>query len=89
MNKEGKWVVLLICHDESTEEVEESIDWMLSGRQQRRATEILYKLFGTGSQMLRDLGVGKMRVMSLPMRFSALSGFDLEVVEYVSPEDCA
>ena len=88
VNKEGKGIVLLICHDESTEEVEESIDWMLSGRQQRRASEILYKQVGTGSQILRDLGVGKMRVMSLPMRFSALSGFDLEVVEYVSPEDC-
>ncbi|MGB3609921.1 MAG: bifunctional 3,4-dihydroxy-2-butanone-4-phosphate synthase/GTP cyclohydrolase II [Cellvibrio sp.] len=87
VNQEGKGVVLLICHDESTEEVEESIDWMLSGRPQRRANEILYKQVGTGSQILRDLGVGKMRVMSLPMRFSALSGFDLEVVEYVSPED--
>ncbi len=83
---EGKGVVLLICHDESTAEVEESIDWLISGRQQRRRNEVLYKQVGTGSQILRDLGVGKMRVMSVPMRFSALSGFDLEVVEYVSPE---
>ena len=42
-----------------------------------------YLTIGTGSQILRDLGVGKMRVMSAPMRFSALSGFDLEVVDYV------
>lgn len=87
VSEEGTGVVLLICHDESTAEVEESIDWMLSGRQHRRSSEVLYKQVGTGSQILRDLGVSKMRVMSAPMRFSALSGFNLEVVEYVSPQD--
>jgi 3,4-dihydroxy 2-butanone 4-phosphate synthase / GTP cyclohydrolase II len=86
VNAEGKGVVLLICHDESTVDVEESIDWLLSGKQQRRSADVLYKQVGTGSQILRDLGVRKMRVMSAPMRFSALSGFDLEVVEYVCPE---
>jgi len=39
---------------------------------------------GTGAQILRQLGVGKMRLLSSPWRFSALSGFDLEVVELVS-----
>ena len=38
---------------------------------------------GTGSQILRDLGVGKMRLLSYPARFHAISGFDLEVVEFV------
>lgn len=83
--EEGKGVVLLICHDESTNAVEESIDWLISGKQMRRSPEVLYKQVGTGSQILRDLGVRKMRVMSAPMRYSALSGFELEVVEYVCP----
>ena len=38
---------------------------------------------GLGSQILSDLGVRKMRVMSSPKRLHALSGFDLEVVEYI------
>src|SRR5690606_26789353 len=84
VSKEGG-VVLLLCHDETTQAVDESIDWLISGRQQRPNSEVLYKQVGTGSQILRDLGVGKMRVMSAPMRYSALSGFDLEVVEYVCP----
>lgn len=87
VSEEGKGVVLLICHDESTSEVEESIDWLISGKQVRRSSEVQYKQVGTGSQILRDLGVRKMRVMSAPMRYSALSGFDLEVVEYVCPEE--
>lgn len=85
VSEEGKGIVLLICHDESTNDVEESIDWLISGKQQRRNADVLYKQVGTGSQILRDLGVRKMRVMSAPMRYSALSGFDLEVVEYLCP----
>ena len=39
---------------------------------------------GVGSQILADLGVGKMRLLSSPKRYHALSGFGLEVVEYIS-----
>ncbi|MBY5929815.1 3,4-dihydroxy-2-butanone-4-phosphate synthase [Halomonas sp. DP8Y7-3] len=46
-----------------------------------------YLTIGTGSQVLRELGVGKMRLLSSPWKFSALSGFDLEVVDIVSPTD--
>ncbi|RDH42688.1 bifunctional 3,4-dihydroxy-2-butanone-4-phosphate synthase/GTP cyclohydrolase II [Zooshikella ganghwensis] len=43
-----------------------------------------YLTVGTGSQILRLLGVTKMRLMSSPIKFSAISGFDLEIVEYIS-----
>ncbi|NJN45417.1 MAG: 3,4-dihydroxy-2-butanone-4-phosphate synthase [Candidatus Competibacteraceae bacterium] len=46
------------------------------------ATEL--RTYGLGAQILLDLGVRRMRVLSAPKRISALSGFDLEVVEYVS-----
>lgn len=45
-----------------------------------------YQTIGVGAQILRDLGVEKMRLLSSPLRFNALSGFNLEVVEYVTPE---
>lgn len=38
---------------------------------------------GTGAQILRDLGITRMRVLSAPKNMLALSGFGLEVVEYV------
>jgi 3,4-dihydroxy 2-butanone 4-phosphate synthase / GTP cyclohydrolase II len=84
---EGAGTVVLICHDESTEEVEESVDWLLSGKQPVRSPDLVYKQVGTGSQILRDLDVRKMRLMSAPMRFTALSGFDLEIVEHLTPGD--
>ena len=50
----------------------------LTFKNPRTGTDIT---IGTGSQILRDLGVGKMRLLSYPARF-AISGFDLEVVEF-------
>lgn len=43
-----------------------------------------YQNTGVGAQILRDLGVEKMKLLSSPLRFNALSGFNLEVVEYIS-----
>lgn len=81
----GAGVVVLICHTETTEEIEESIDWLMSGQTRQRPRELAWKQVGTGSQILRDLGVHKMRLLSAPYRFNALSGFNLEVVDCVQP----
>lgn len=83
VSAEGCGVVVFICHNETTDEIEESIDWLLSGKQLRPKHDVAYKQIGTGSQILKDLGVKKMRIMSGPFKFNALSGFDLEVVEYL------
>lgn len=80
---EGSGVVVLICHNETTEEIEESIDWIMTGKPRRPSRQLAYKQVGTGSQILQDLGVHKMRLMSAPYRFNAISGFNLEVVEYI------
>lgn len=52
-------------------------------RQKTRDGTGIYRTIGTGAQILRQLGVTKMRLLSTPMRFFAISGFDLEIVEYV------
>lgn len=43
-----------------------------------------YRLIGTGSQILRHLGVTDMQLLSAPLHFSGLSGFNLTVSEFVS-----
>jgi 3,4-dihydroxy 2-butanone 4-phosphate synthase/GTP cyclohydrolase II len=44
-----------------------------------------YRIIGTGAQILQQLGIGRMRLMSAPLRFNALSGFSLEVVDFLQP----
>jgi 3,4-dihydroxy 2-butanone 4-phosphate synthase/GTP cyclohydrolase II len=43
----------------------------------------ILRTYGAGAQILTDLGVRRMRVLAAPMRLQAISGFGLEVVEYV------
>ena len=42
-----------------------------------------WRVNGTGSQILKDLGVHQMRLLSSPARFSGISGFNLEIVEFI------
>ena len=42
-------------------------------------------LHGIGAQILRDLGVKKMRLLSAPQRIPAMTGFDLEVTGFQLP----
>jgi 3,4-dihydroxy 2-butanone 4-phosphate synthase / GTP cyclohydrolase II len=49
----------------------------------RREDRNELRTYGIGAQILADLGVRKMRVMSAPKSMHGISGFDLEVVDYV------
>jgi 3,4-dihydroxy 2-butanone 4-phosphate synthase/GTP cyclohydrolase II len=39
-----------------------------------------------GAQILRDLGVGQIRLLGAPLKYNALAGFGLEVIDFLSPE---
>ena len=45
------------------------------------------RTYGLGSQILADLGVGKMRVLGHAMKAPGLSGFGLEIVEYLESDE--
>ena len=47
----------------------------------RESSEL--RTYGIGAQIIADIGVKKMRVLSAPKRMTGLAGFGLEVVEYV------
>ena len=42
--------------------------------------------YGIGAQILRDLGVGKMRLLATPRKLPSMTGFGLEVVGYANHE---
>ena len=85
--EEGCGVVVVLRPPERTNEVIARIDSYRredEGEalpQHDRGTDL--RTLGLGAQILADLGVRKMRVLSAPKRLHAISGFGLEVVEYV------
>jgi len=42
--------------------------------------------YGIGAQILKDLGVTKMKLLALPRKMPSMTGFDLEVTGYLLPE---
>ena len=83
---EGEGVVIILrLHEESDVLVEQINRYGKQDEGTELANEGAEDLrtFGIGAQILSDLGVKKMRVLSAPKKMHALSGFDLEVVEYV------
>jgi 3,4-dihydroxy 2-butanone 4-phosphate synthase/GTP cyclohydrolase II len=89
-NDGGGVIVVLRNHDTPRELVQRMRNCQAQqeeGTPPRRDSGKELRTFGVGAQILSDLGVRKMRVLSAPKSIHALSGFDLEVVEYVC-HDC-
>jgi 3,4-dihydroxy 2-butanone 4-phosphate synthase/GTP cyclohydrolase II len=64
-------MVLMNCTQEDT-------------RAPRAGRSIDLRLYGIGAQILRDLGVGKMKLMAAPRKMPSMAGFGLEVTGYMA-----
>lgn len=49
-----------------------------------RGARMDLRTYGIGAQILKDLGVGKMKLLANPRKMPSMAGFDLEVVGYQS-----
>ncbi|MBU1436337.1 MAG: 3,4-dihydroxy-2-butanone-4-phosphate synthase [Gammaproteobacteria bacterium] len=87
INDEGGVLVLLGKH-ETTEDLMTTVQNFEAEDKGEKPVTAPWKgtsrNVGVGSQILASLGVRKMRLLSQPKRYHALSGFGLEVVDYVS-----
>jgi 3,4-dihydroxy 2-butanone 4-phosphate synthase/GTP cyclohydrolase II len=45
------------------------------------------RTYGIGAQILRELGVGKMKLLANPRKMPSMTGFNLEVVGYQASPD--
>ena len=84
--EDGCGVVVILRGSETPRDLVDSVE-RLHGRvgfllRDGRESTVL-RTHGIGAQILRNLGVHRMRVLSAPKQMSAISGFGLEVVEYV------
>ncbi len=79
IDEAGRGVVVLLHRPESADEL------------RRRALDaeppispkVDLRNYGIGAQILRDLNVGKMRLLAKPRKMPSMTGFDLEVTGYV------
>ena len=78
--KAGSGVMVLMNCSQSGE----ALQLQLEHSQPPRAGRSMdLRLYGIGAQILRELGVGKMRLMAAPRKMPSMAGFGLEVTGYV------
>ncbi|KPK66980.1 MAG: 3,4-dihydroxy-2-butanone 4-phosphate synthase [Acidithiobacillales bacterium SM23_46] len=87
VNREGAGVVVILQQEEPPINLLRRVEHLnkrgvgleLAARAERNEM----RTYGLGSQILADLGVGKMRVLGHAMKAPGLSGFGLEIVGYL------
>ncbi|MBU0499946.1 MAG: 3,4-dihydroxy-2-butanone-4-phosphate synthase [Gammaproteobacteria bacterium] len=90
--REGEGVIVVLRNHDSAREIVQRIGELgLEGTEQKAGLQPeeqnrVLRTYGVGAQILADLGVRKLRVLSSPKSLQGISGFDMEVVEYVEPE---
>ena len=87
---ENHGVVVLLGGKESQQDLLGNVDIALgnsTGLVDNVGLRDVYMTVGLGSQILRDIGIGKIRLMGAPIRYNGISGFNLEVVEHIDTDE--
>ena len=81
-------VLVVLCYQEMPEDLMNMVKHLTSKKENKtnKNNASILRNYGTGSQILREIGIKKMRVVSEPKQMQAISGFDLEIIEYIDKE---
>ena len=88
IHRSERGVIVLLNCEESAEQMFAQFAALSqpSTRPQQRAASMDLRTYGIGAQILKDLGVGKMKLLASPRKMPSMTGFDLEVTGYVAPQ---
>jgi len=84
--EEDSGIIVLLREQETSRDLMDVVEGLSQDRddlQERRGGDAVLKTYGVGAQILHDLGVSRMRVLSAPKHMYGISGFGLEISEYV------
>ena len=79
-------VIVFLRQPETPRDMVQQIEAMIQGHGDEDQGDD-QRTYGIGAQILADLGVRKMSLLSAPKVFHGLAGFGLEVVDYYSDQE--
>jgi 3,4-dihydroxy 2-butanone 4-phosphate synthase/GTP cyclohydrolase II len=88
----GHGVVVVLRQQDSARELTDTLRSFAAAAEGLEASHTgtgegaVLRTFGVGAQILKDLGVRRMRVLSAPKQMHGISAFGLEVEAYVGEE---
>jgi 3,4-dihydroxy 2-butanone 4-phosphate synthase/GTP cyclohydrolase II len=88
ISEESAGVIVLLRPQESPRDFMESVREIdVRANVPRPVPNTVLRTYGIGAQILKDLGINRMRVLSAPKQLQGLSAFDLHVTGYVSGDE--
>lgn len=82
---EGKGALVLLRQPQSEQELLARLADLQSDSSEAEVND--WRMLGIGSQILADIGARRLRVMGMPRKMHGLSGFDLEITEFINLKD--
>jgi 3,4-dihydroxy 2-butanone 4-phosphate synthase/GTP cyclohydrolase II len=76
--------VLLNCGEDAATLLPQMLTRSRGAR--RPATPLDLRTYGIGAQILRDLGIARMKLLGNPRRMPSMAGYGLEVIDFVADE---
>ena len=83
INDEGKGVLLLLSHTETTKEILSNISFLKGQKNPINNDGSDSRIVGVGAQRLKDLGITKIRLLGASAKYP-LTGFNLEITEFIN-----
>ena len=83
ISKEECGVLLLLSDKESPEEILNNFKFLKDGKKPLRSDSADNRIIGVGSQILRDLGIKKIKLLGTEVKYP-LSGFDLKITKFIN-----
>ena len=83
IDEEGKGVLLLLSHHETSQELLANVSFLKDEKQPNENEGPDSRIVGVGAQILKDLGVKKIRLLGASAKYP-LTGFDLEITEFIN-----
>ena len=83
IDQEGKGVLLLLSHSESSQQILSNISFLKGQKDPSNSDGTDSRIVGVGSQILKDLGITKIRLLGASAKYP-LTGFDLEITEFIN-----
>lgn len=85
ISNEGRGVIVLLHNREESIKLIERTVRRKTGPSAFTRTDL--RNYGIGAQILKDLKVGKMRLLAVPRKMPSMAGFGLNVTGYLKPEN--
>jgi 3,4-dihydroxy 2-butanone 4-phosphate synthase/GTP cyclohydrolase II len=84
-------IVLLNCNEDAGRLFEQfgALADLKQNNRPPKPVRVDLRTYGVGAQILKDLNVGKMKLLAKPRKMPSMAGFDLSTTGYLSPEEAS